>query len=115
MFMHELVHALRYMGGKVGKLTDAKEELIAILVTNIFSSETNRKLRLRHDDYTELTDPVNRTSSGYFQNNRALIETFSKQNENVSRWLGTVQTAFNPLAEYWAQVPASAGGWKARP
>lgn len=99
---HEMVHALRYVAGTNHKHTKkAQEERIAITVTNIFSSETHRKLRRKHDGHEPLKDPVKLTSSGYLQAYFKLIDLFCKEHPNVSSWLAGVETEFNPLREYY--------------
>ena len=42
VLVHELTHAARLIAGTVGHLSLIKEEILAILVANIYSSETNR-------------------------------------------------------------------------
>jgi hypothetical protein len=102
VLFHELVHAIRFAGGTLGRHTKGdQEEEIAILVTNIFSSETHRPLRWRHSDFSELK---NVTSVGFYGKNRALIDMFCKEHPKLSLALARVSYApFNPLREYYDQ------------
>lgn len=95
---HELAHALRFAAGTIYKKTSAsQEEEIAILLTNIFSSETNRPLRRDHSGFRKLpnTDPV-----AFYANNLPLIRTFHKQHPKLSTALSMIWTKFNPIKEY---------------
>ena len=62
--LHELVHAVRYMHGQArcrssaGHM-DSEEEVIAITITNMYSSELARPLRAHHHGYSALaTSPA---------------------------------------------------------
>ena len=99
VFVHELVHALRFAGKTLQRrATESQEEEIAILVTNIFSAETNRPLRWRHSGFSTLpsNDPVH-----FYANNLPLIRMFCTEHPAVSRDLAYVWTTFNPLREYY--------------
>ena len=99
VLVHELVHALRFAGKTLQRrATAAQEEEIAILVTNIFSSETNRPLRWRHSGFTKLpsNDPV-----AFYANNLPLIKMFCTEHPTVSLDLARIWTPFNPLREYY--------------
>ncbi|MCP5458373.1 MAG: hypothetical protein H6971_01930 [Gammaproteobacteria bacterium] len=100
VLFHELVHAVRFAGGKLGKkFTGAQEEEVAILVTNIYSSETHRPLRRRHSDFSELR---NATSVSFYTQNWALVDRFCKEQPKFSRALADVSySPFNPLREYY--------------
>jgi hypothetical protein len=114
VLVHELVHAFRGVAGTFHSVSLPKEEEIAVLVTNIFSSRTNRPLRQDHESFDPQTDPVLSTSVGFLNANRALIEKFAKEHPDVTRWLARVEAPFNPLQAYWSQVPVSRGGWGAQ-
>jgi hypothetical protein len=99
VLVHELVHALRFAGKTLQRrATAAQEEEIAILVTNIFSSETNRPLRWRHSGFAKLpsNDPVS-----FYANNLPLIRMFCTEHPVVSLDLARIWTSFNPLREYY--------------
>lgn len=99
ILVHELVHALRFSGKTMNRrATDDQEEEIAILVTNVFSSETNRPLRWRHADFAKLpsNDPVT-----FYANNLPVIRMFCTEHPTVSLDLARIETPFNPLREYY--------------
>ena len=99
VLVHELVHALRFAGKTLQRrATAAQEEEIAILVANIFSSETNRPLRWRHSGFAKLpsNDPV-----AFYANNLPLIKMFCTEHPVVSLELARIWTPFNPLREYY--------------
>jgi hypothetical protein len=100
VLFHELAHAIRFAAGTLGKRTRGdQEEEIAILITNVFSSETHRPLRQRHSDFSELK---NATSVGFYSQNRTLIDLFCKEHPKLSLELARVSYApFNPLREYY--------------
>ncbi len=101
---HELVHALRRAAKTAYKGTRKKqEERLAILIANIYSSETNRKLRRRHKGHDELKDPVESTSKGYLAKHRQLIELFVRQNINTASHLARVRAPFNPIRELFLE------------
>ncbi|MCP5159186.1 MAG: hypothetical protein H6975_07150 [Gammaproteobacteria bacterium] len=100
VLFHELVHAIRFAAKTMGKhMNDGQEEEIAILVTNIYSSETHRPLRQRHADFSELK---NTTSVTFHAKHRALIDLFCKEHPALSLALARVSySPFNPLREYY--------------
>lgn len=101
--LHELTHAVRAVAGKLGCLPVADEEEIAMLVANIFSSETRRRLRARYEDNSEVTEDPRVYSVQYLEDNRDLIEAFHNQHEDFTRWLARVKAPFNPLRLYFDQ------------
>jgi hypothetical protein len=99
VLFHELVHALRFASKTLQKrATSGQEEEIAIVVTNILSSETNRSLRWNHNGFDKLpsSDPV-----AFYGKNLALIKMFVKEHPKVSMDLSHIWTKFNPLREYY--------------
>src|SRR5262249_21659904 len=73
-FVPELTHAVRSAARTLNKgVTDGGEEDLAILVANIFASETHRPLRRDHSSHAEQTDPVLSTSAGALAANPLLI------------------------------------------
>lgn len=79
----------------------AFEEWVAILVTNIYSSNTNRPLRQNHEGWADIRDPELKSTEGYFLRNRQLIEAFCTQQPNFSRFLSHVKCPWNPVREYY--------------
>ena len=99
VLFHELVHALRFSTKTMEKrATSGQEEEIAILVTNIFSSEGNRTPRWRHQGFDKLPNP---DPVAWYGKNLPLIKMFVKEHPKVSRDLSYVWTKFNPLREYY--------------
>jgi hypothetical protein len=104
VLIHELTHAVRAVAGKLGCLPVADEEEIAMLVANIFSSATNRRLRARYVDNMEVTEDSRTYSAQYLEDYRDLIRDFHKQQPDFTRWLARVNTSFNPLRAYFNEV-----------
>jgi len=99
---HELVHAVRSVAGILAKSTTLdEEERIAVMVTNIFASETHRPLRKDHDSFAVNSDPVTSTSAGFLHANHRLIHRFVKDHGRVSALLSKVNSPFNPVREYY--------------
>ena len=103
LLCHELVHALRRSAGTNHKhTTKAQEETLAIMITNIFASETNRpSLRKDHKDFSAQKDPVLNTSEGYLSANRDLVALFVREHRVVSEIISCVETHFNPIRAYF--------------
>lgn len=101
VLFHELCHAFRFNTKKLRAGAIPDEERIAVLITNIFSSETHRPLRKSHDDFTALTDPVLITSSGFLHANHRLLSGFVKDHKDLSQSLAKVNAPFNPLRAYF--------------
>jgi hypothetical protein len=102
---HEMVHALRGVAGTWKKHTSGgQEERLAILVTNIFSSQLfNHELRKSHKDHAILTDPALRTSKGYLDKYRGLIELFVREHINTTSHIARANTWFNPIRELFVE------------
>lgn len=98
--VHELTHAIRAVAGTLSKLPADDEEEIAMLVANIFASETHRPLRARYEDNSAGSDDSQAYSHQYLEDNYDIIEVFHDQHKEFARWLGRVNTAFNPIREY---------------
>ena len=100
---HELVHAFRRGAGTIHKHTKkGEEETLAIMVTNIFASETNKKaLRKSHDGHDPQKDPALNTSEGYLAANRKLVELFVREHVALATNLSCVDTHFNPIRAYF--------------
>jgi hypothetical protein len=99
--VHELTHAVRAVAGTLSSIPADDEEEIAMLVANIFSSETNRPLRARYQDNTAVPGDPRAYATEYQDENDELIETFHKQHKDFTRWLARVKAPFNPLRLYF--------------
>jgi hypothetical protein len=100
---HELVHALR-RGAKTWKEHTKKgdEERLAIMITNIFASETNKPaLRKNHKGHNPEKDPALTTSDGYLSAHRAMVDLFVRQHIAVATDLSCIDTHFNPIRAYF--------------
>ena len=114
---HELVHAFRLVTGKAtdrkGPLNpylpdslknypeyDEVEDFFAILITNIFASETGRPLRANHDDLKLLPSQLS-TSKGFVAvpEYLELVKDFCYDHKSVSEKLRDVPSPFNPINE----------------
>jgi hypothetical protein len=121
---HELVHAFRIVTGKASNRAgpslpympdalktyptyDEEEEFFAVLITNIFSSETGRPLRKDHDD-VKLLPPQLSTNKGFLaiEPYARLVRQFCIQHPAVSGRLYNVPSAFNPIKEVVPGVKA---------
>jgi hypothetical protein len=118
VLVHELTHALRYMRGLINmvptldKAYDNEEEFFAILVANIYMSETGRTMFLAsHHNYDALPAELS-TSEGFLGKgvsppshrhleNRRLVHKFVCQCYGLCALLfGKVSAAFNPIREF---------------
>jgi hypothetical protein len=114
---HELVHAFRLV---TGKATDRKGPLnpylpaflkklsrlrrgrrfFAILVANIFASETGRPLRADHNGLTLLPSKLS-TNNGFLavEEYADLVREFCSDHNSISQKLRDVPSAINPIKE----------------
>jgi hypothetical protein len=111
VLFHEMVHSARVMHGiksaqplKHGY--DTEEEFYAILVANIYASETGRSIDLREDH--QKFDPLraNKNESFLPAKDRTdyrftLIDKMARQQPQFSRQLGSISTPFNPVLRYY--------------
>jgi hypothetical protein len=112
---HELVHAFRlvtekasmrrlsvnpFVPGKLRKLPnyEFEEDFFAILISNIFSSETGRPLRGGHDSLDPLPRELS-TDKGFLavEEYARLVRRFCTDHRAVSMHLRDVPSAFNPI------------------
>lgn len=110
ILVHELVHSARFIGGdrdeaelpkSMSKYTDA-EEFYAILLTNIYMSETGRTvLRRDHNQFHPL--PANMDTSReflYSQENLKFVKAFCKQHPQIAPMIAKADVPFNPIKLY---------------
>ena len=116
---HELVHAFRIVTEKAsdreGPFTnpfvpkshpgsypefDVEEDFFAVLITNIFSSETGRPLRKDHGPPEALPSQLS-TNKGFLaiEPYARLVRQFCIDHPSVSQELRDVPSAFNPIKE----------------
>jgi hypothetical protein len=97
------------------------EEDIAVLVTNIYSSETNRPLRIgyylpdenAHGDVPESSDKQAEWSKAIADHLEESIYDLCNDTVEFARWVGRVRTSFNPARDYFNHAPAP--GWNRPP
>ncbi|MEI9984978.1 MAG: M91 family zinc metallopeptidase [Aliidongia sp.] len=111
ILFHEMTHATRQMRGvfdpqPLGFLYDTEEEFFAILLANIYASETGRSLDLRSDHHTfeHLTTDTNATflpkkdASDY---RYRLVEKLIRQEPKMAHELNMLKhVSFNPIRRY---------------
>ena len=101
VLFHELVHAMRASARKRLKFEGRDgEERIAVMVTNILSSEMNRPLRLPGGG----TDHMNMSAADYASIASRMIEAFYKQHPEFTRWVADCVVPFNPLRIYYKKL-----------
>jgi hypothetical protein len=105
VLFHELVHAFRMVYGKrdtrpLGNSPHYtnKEDFFAVLITNIFSSETNRPLRASHQGHEPLAD-YRSSDEGFLQVEEyaSMVREFVTTHRSVSEELRKVPSKFNPI------------------
>jgi hypothetical protein len=98
VLFHELVHAMRASAGKRLKFEGRSgEERIAVMVTNVFSSQINRPLRLPGGG----TDQMTMSAADFAAIASRMIEVFYKQHPEFVRWVAECEAPFNPLRVYY--------------
>lgn len=117
VLLHELVHALGMVAGHLfntpmGDEFDDEDEFKAILVTNIYSSEIGRPLRLSHHGllsatgagFTELSNPLTgplADSDEYLRKYYPVIKKVIEAHWVMANTLGGLEyIRFNPIAKY---------------
>ena len=110
VLLHELVHALEIMSGTLDTCTrfpghDDKffrsstvAEFNAVLVTNVYSSETARPLSQDHSGFEELKPPLIATKNWYYDHFAAAIDRFAAAHPDLAAQLRSFATIrFNPF------------------
>jgi hypothetical protein len=117
ILFHELVHAFRIVTEKADHdqgpslpyvpeafkqypTYDDAEEFFAVLITNIFSSETGRPLRKDHGEPVPLP-PALSTNKGFLaiEPYAKLVRKFCEDHLSVGQKIRDVPSAFNPIKE----------------
>jgi hypothetical protein len=98
VLFHELVHAMRDAAGKrLSYKGHAGEEAIAVMVTNIFSSEVHRPLRRDWNGFIQMSV----SSEDFFAAHGDMIRVFYHQHPEFCRWIAEAAAPFNPLRTYY--------------
>ena len=106
VLLHELVHAIRSGHGMLDcgaarDSYDTVDDFVAILFTNIYSSERNRPLRMNHRTFSRL--PKARSSSaGFLAAYSVEIEELCTSFPQLTHRLSAVECPFNPVREYYS-------------
>ena len=118
ILFHELVHALRDVAGHGNSTTPLTgglqkygntEELIAVVVTNIFMSDPSNTradhvgVRADHDNFAKAS-PELASSLGFFKSSLdafSRIEQFCTEDRYFAERLSEVPATFNPVAAYF--------------
>jgi hypothetical protein len=103
MLIHEMTHIVRAVSGNWLKLDRDDEEELALMVTNIFSVETNRKPLVDYERGEPIGDSVALSdfSRDYYDLNQEMIAAFCTQNADLAGKLAEVKTRFNPVRRYF--------------
>jgi hypothetical protein len=97
---HEMVHAMRSNAKTMGHLSDAGEETVAVMLSNVYSSEIHRPIRATHDDFSATIV----SQEDYLAANRSLIETFYRQHKDFCRWVAEVVVPWNPIRVFYRSL-----------
>jgi hypothetical protein len=115
LLLHELVHALHMVRGGVVREPaedsfEYREDFYAILITNIYSSNLNRRLRRDHQSYSAISESeaITLYSRHYLE-----IETLSEERPGLGfltfQRLSRVIAGFNPIRGYVEAVARGSG------
>ncbi len=100
VLFHELTHALMMLAGSLNMRTiprfDIVDDFFAVMVANMYSSESGRPLRHDHSAaYRVMTPEEARNVPVRY---RALIESFGRRRPELLRGLGGIGSPFNPFS-----------------
>lgn len=102
LLLHEIVHALNDLSGRSQACAAAPrgftnlEELCAITVTNVYSSETGRGLRRDHEGFRPLSADL-AVPGMYYSAYQAEIDAFMAVQPGLVRLLSELEIEFNPF------------------
>lgn len=96
ILLHEMCHAMRYAAGMRTSCFETPvgfgdyEELVAVTITNVYSSETNRTLRRDHEGFAALPATTGLFSKGQkvqvnLHDPQVFCNWFRPQMENIAR------------------------------
>ncbi|QDT54807.1 hypothetical protein Pan44_28450 [Caulifigura coniformis] len=101
---HEMVHSLRQMAGVMDCSAhpngfDTKDEVWAILTTNIYCSAFRRPLRRNHEDFEVMTDEE---VSGFYKKFESMIGRMCRELPVFTRNIARITyIKFNPFRDYY--------------
>jgi hypothetical protein len=104
ILLHELVHAMRDVNGQGDRCFGCPqgyksyEEFVAVVITNVYSSEGGRPLRKNYNGFDPLTDSVLSTSQGFFTAYQEYLLPLRAAHQNLySALKRATGIAFNPF------------------
>lgn len=116
ILLHELVHSARFTGrdfdqkALTGSMKgyDNEEEFFAVMVTNIYTSETGAtSLRADHSGFSNLSALLTKPEEFLrMPENYRLVKKFCSQHPNIAPMIATANAAFNPVKLFYE--------WKAK-
>ena len=104
VLFHEMVHSLRQMVGMMNCTTgypgfDTKEEVWAIMTTNVYCSAWRRPLRRDHDGFSTMTDDE---IAGFYKKFEVMIGYMCVDLPTFTRNVAQIDyIKFNPFREYY--------------
>ena len=111
VLFHEMTHATRQMRGilnslPLGHMYDTEEEFFAILLANIYASETGRPYDIReshhgHEHMSTDTDEQFLPKKDMSDYRYRLVSKLVHQEPDMCRELRSVRTPFNPIRRYF--------------
>ena len=109
VLIHELFHTARAMQGlsyfeKTNDLYDDLEEFFAILVANVYLSETGRNNLLRADHVRSSIVNLDMNSKDFWEKYEHRILKLKKQNPRFFNLMAQVNCQFNPFREEFQYV-----------
>jgi hypothetical protein len=118
VLFHEMVHAVRQMRGllnplPLGFLYDTEEEFYAILLANIYASETGRAIDLRsdHHGFEHLTTDTNAKflpKKDMTDYRYRLVDKLVHEERQMALALAKIHAPFNPIRRYYELQRSSA-------
>lgn len=102
ILFHELVHATRSVAGKLGTFSEWGEEVAAIVVSNVFSSEMNRPIRSPWQPRSIAA--VTMDPAQFMRLSTDILSVFYHQMPEFFRWIAEVDVSFNPIRLYYLNV-----------
>jgi hypothetical protein len=119
VLVHELVHALRMMAGRMLHNTlpaemnfGNVEEFFAVLIANIYRSECERPEALRNDHSGHFVPLTQTDALVYYNSHATLIDQLCNDLPDFTRQISYVDCEFNPIRfaysqRYFSSAPAA--------
>jgi hypothetical protein len=104
VLFHEMVHSLRQTFGVMDCTAhadgyDTRDEVWAVMTTNVYCSAFRRPLRKNHQGFDLLTDSE---AKGFYKKYESMIERMCRELPYFTRTVGQIDyIRFNPFREYY--------------